>query len=138
MDRRAVLRRLALSLITATGAVLIVVGFNSIEEREDRPTVLNAVVRSVEPANGDLDLRQGVVAFTLDPLYQGRLVLDGIPIPDDQLHFAAGVNSWTYRPGPGTETGALRPGRHVARVYYWQRGKQEDPRQFVEWSFFSH
>jgi hypothetical protein len=138
MDRRSFLRRLALSLVAATGVVLIAVGFNSVEERADRPTVVNSVVRAVVPAAGDLDVRQAVVGFTLDPRYQGRLVLDGTPIPDDQVTFAPGVNSWTYRPGPGTETGPLRPGRHVARVYYWERGRQEDPGQFVEWSFNSH
>jgi hypothetical protein len=138
MDRRTLFRRLVLSLVAATGVVLVAVGFNSVEEREDRPTVLNAAVRSVVPADGSLDLRQGVIGFTLDVRYQGRLVVDGVPIPDDQVQFAPGVNSWTYRPGPGTETGALRPGRHVARVYYWERGRSEDPRQFVEWSFSSH
>lgn len=138
MDRRTLLRRLVLSLVAASGVVLIVAGINSVEERENRPTLLNSAVRSVVPADGDLDLRQGVVGFTLDPRYEGRLVLDGVPIPDDQLHFAAGVNSWTYRPGPGTETGPLRPGRHTARVYYWERGRAEDPAQFVEWRFSSH
>ena len=132
------LRRVVLSIVLAGAVVLIGLGFSTTEEPNPKVKITDAAVREVFPGNGDLDLRQSEIGFQLDPLYTGRLVIDGTPIPDDQVVYQAGVNTWTYHPGPGTETGALRPGRHTAQALFWRRDQDESKSRSLTWTFNSH
>lgn len=130
-------RRVVLSLLVAGAFVLIVVGFSLTKETDPKVTITDTAVLAVYPAGGNLDLRQAVIGFKLHPAYKGRLVVDGAPIPDDQLREVVGVNDFLYQPGPGTETGALEPGRHQATVILWRRGQEERTRSY-SWTFTSH
>lgn len=132
------LRRFVLSLVVASAVVLIFLGFSLTKEPETQVSITDAAVRQVFPSNGSLDLRQAQIGFVLAPAYEGRLEVDGRAIPDDQVQFQIGVNRWSYTPGPGTETGALHPGRHTARAIFWKKGEDGSKGRQYTWSFNAH
>jgi hypothetical protein len=131
-------RRVVMTALLALAVGLAVFGFQQTKETNPEVKITDVAVKAVYPASGDLDLRQSAIGFQLDPAYTGRLVVDGIPIPDDQVHFAIGLNKFTYEPGPGTETGALRPGRHTAEAIFWRIGQTERQGRSYRWSFNVH
>ena len=139
MLRVVTLRRVVLSLLAAGALALIGVGLSTAQGGDPEVDVAGAVVRQVFPSDGSLDLRQAVIGFQLDQFYEGRLIVDDTPIPDDQVAVQAVLNIYRYRPGPGTETGALEPGRHTATVVFWERSEDEGPdaRRFT-WEFTAH
>lgn len=132
------LRRIVLSLGIVGALALIGIGFSLTEEPDRSEKIFDSAVRQVFPAGGELDLRQSDIGFQLAPDYEGRLQVDGINIPDDQVRFQVGLNIWLFRPGPDTETGALRPGRHTATAIFWPKGKTESDSRSYSWSFNVH
>lgn len=131
-------RRILLSLLTVGALALIGIGFSMTEEPDRGEQIYDAAVRQVFPSGGELDLRQSSIGFQLAPEYTGRLQVDGLDIPDDQMQYQVGLNIWLFRPGPDTETGALRPGRHTARAIFWQRDATEAESRSYSWSFNVH
>lgn len=131
-------RRLVITLLIAGAFALIAVGFNAVEETDQPVTITDSAVKQVFPAGGNLDLRQADIGFQLTPEYEGRLIVDGKDIPDDQVRFQIGLNLYLFRPGPGTETGALAPGRHNATAVFWKRGEDETKGRRYVWSFGVH
>ena len=138
MSELITLRRVVLSLIVVGALALIAIGFSLTKEPDPTVQITDSAVRQVFPPGGELDLRQSDIGFQLDPQYDGRLKVDGLDIPDDQVRFQIGVNLWLFRPGPGTETGALRPGRHTATAVFWKKGKTEASGRTYSWSFNVH
>ena len=138
MTRIFTVRRAVLSLLAVGALALIGIGFSMTEEPDRSEKIYDSAVRQVFPSGGELDLRQSDIGFQLSPDYTGRLVVDGLNIPDDQVRFQIGLNIWLYRPGPETETGALRPGRHTATAIFWPKGSTEADSRSYSWSFNVH
>lgn len=136
--RAVVVRRVILSLLVVGAIALIGVGLSLSKGGDEQVDVAGSVVKQVFPSNGSLDLRQAVIGFQLDQFYEGRLLVDGKPIPDDQVNVQAVLNIYRYQPGPGTETGALDPGDHTATVVFWEKTKGEKASQQFTWSFTAH
>ena len=135
------LRRVVLSLLVVGAIALIGIGFSMAERSDPQVTITDSAVRQVFPDGGDLDLRQARIGFQLAPEFEGRLEVDGRPIPQDDpgYTFQVGLNLYEYRPNPGTETGALVPGLHRARAVFWQRGTtEEDGARSYSWTFNVH
>jgi hypothetical protein len=131
-------RRVVLSLLAVGALALIGIGFSMTEEPDPSAKIYDSAVRQVFPSGGELDLRQSDIGFQLAPEYTGRLQIDGVDIPDDQVRFQIGLNIWMYRPGPETETGALRPGRHTATAIFWLKGTSEADGRSYSWTFNVH
>lgn len=125
------------SVIIAVLLVIAVAGIvwalnNSRRPPEDTPT---AVV-SVMPPGGDLDLRQVQVGVTLAAGYTGDLSVDGVQVPEDELHRQT-QNEITLQPKPGGQFN-LGPGRHCASVTYWLSANPTDKRSAPPWCFNLH
>lgn len=130
-------RRLLLSFLLALAAMGVVFAFT---EGEDEPPVRTvAGVESVFPAQGQLVLRQDRIIADLRTGFQGVLQIDGVEIPEDQLQRTPELGIVQYTPGPGTETGPLAPGRHTARVVFWDAtaGREAGTRSYT-WTFQVH
>ena len=141
MARLFNVRRIVLSLLVVGAFALIGVGFSMAERTDPEVTITDAAVRQVFPSGGDLDVRQARIGFQLEPEFEGRLEVDGTPIPEDDpgYRFQTGLNLYEYRPSPGTETGALVPGLHRARAIFWERGgTEEDGARSYTWTFNVH
>lgn len=93
-------------------------------------------IKVLYPCPGDSDLRQGIIGVSLADGYTADLFVDGTQIPMDQLQITG--QSVTYQPGPGTETGALAPGGHSAKVVVYRL--LQDPTTGIpfSWSFSTH
>lgn len=131
-------RRIVLSLLAVGALALIAIGFSMTEEPDRSEKIYDSAVRQVFPSGGELDLRQSEIGFQLAPEYTGRLQVDGVNIPDDQVRFQVGLNIWTFLPGPDTETGALRPGRHTATAIFWPKDGTEADGRSYSWTFNVH
>ena len=114
MTRIFTVRRLVTSVVLAFAIALVVIGFNSSRDSSTKPLYRDAAVEKTWPGPGDLDLRQSRIGIDLATGFTAELQLDTIPIPDDQVEKVIGLDQYFYTPGPGTETGALSPGRHCA------------------------
>jgi hypothetical protein len=135
-----VARRLIMGAIVIGALVLLGVGFTSVSDPEENQVpITQSAVERVEPAGGELDLRQGRIGADLAVGYTGVLILDGVEIPEDQLERIDALNQVFYTPGPGKETGALEPGLHRAAVEFWRIGaNREDGTRVYEWQFNVH
>lgn len=110
--------RLVVSIALAAAFAGLWYAFTSSED--DPPaTFTDSRVLLVRPAQDSNALRQERIFARVTDDYTGVLDVDGIEIPEDQLDRREGLSSIGYTPGPGTETGALEPGRRCATVIFW-------------------
>jgi hypothetical protein len=117
--------RVGVSVLLAAAAAALYIGFvSSVDHKTESASVKPALVNAVQPEpDSSAVLRQTRIFARLQPGYTGALIVDGIEIPDDQVDHLEGVNTLGYTPGPGTETGALKPGPRCATVVYWPVGR---------------
>jgi hypothetical protein len=133
------LRRVVTSLVVVAAIVTMGIGFSMVRTPEDEPVQqADSAVLALYPPRGELDLRQATIGFQLDPAYDGRLELDGVVIPDDEIRRVVGLNQFLFQPGPGTTTGALSPGRHEATAVFWPATEGESGARRLSWTFSVH
>jgi hypothetical protein len=125
--------RMACTAALAVAFLLAVYGFQSSKDQRKTSCGGGAIVTLI-PCPGDSDLRQGLIGIDLVSGYSGVLMVDGVEIPQDQLR-TGGSNQVYFQPGPGTETGALAPGRHGATVLYWSLTSDRQHAQSFSWAF---
>lgn len=130
------LRSALVVLVLGVALFALIVGLQSKGE-EPEPIRVAGLVR-VFPDPGVVALRQDAFGAELEFGYSGRLTIDRIAIPDDQIDRIAGINRISFMPGPGKEISALDEGRHCASVIFWPTAAGEDgagpPR---EWCFIA-
>ncbi len=124
------------SVIAALGLFLVVSGLSM--AREHKAITPDKAIEVLIPGPGELALRQGEVGIDLAPGWDGILQVDGAEIPEDQLRRTKELGRIMYRPGDGTETGALTAGRHVLTVVYWPETESRDTgAKTYSWSFIA-
>ena len=128
-------RRLVTIAMLLLAGVLVVVGFQSVQDQRTQICGGGTLVK-LFPCPGDSDLRQGRIGVSLAPGYQAELYVDGTAIPKDQMTVEG--SDYYFTPGPGTETGALAPGRHTARAIYFRELEDPSKGQEYSWSFSTH
>ena len=111
--------RVGVSVLLSLAVAMLYVGFTSSVDRSPQDTQRDQRVVTVQPDAGGTSLRQSRIFVQLADNYTGILVVDGVEIPEDQLDHREGLNTVAFTPGPGTETGALKPGQRCAIVVYW-------------------
>jgi hypothetical protein len=65
-------------------------------------------------------LQQEPVGIDLEAGWDATLLIQGIPIPDDQIQRIPGLNVVQFQPGPGKAIEQLPPGQNCATAVYWQ------------------
>lgn len=111
--------RVGVSLVLALAVSMMYVAFVTSVDRTGEDSARDQRVVTVEPAADSAALRQSRIFVQLASDYTGVLIVDGAEIPEDQLDRSEGLNTASYMPGPGTETGELKPGQRCAQVVYW-------------------
>jgi hypothetical protein len=114
----------------------IVWSFSLFKEDTSTPTVRDSAIRSFQPTTGSHVLRQSLIAYELDPAYNGVLSVDGIEIPSDELEPTALTNQIGYTPAKDKTTGILKPGKHTATAEFWPKDKTRSDSRSFSWSFF--
>ena len=131
------LRRVVIGLLLrgALGA-FYAAGRNGTTDTE--PTLTESAVEAVIPANGSPSvLRQAEIGIDLTIGWTGELIINGTPIPDDQVRRNDPLNQLFFTPGEGKDIERLDAGRVlvIARIWNFAEGEtREDARQ-VSWSF---
>jgi len=128
------IRRVVITALLAVAVVGVVFAFSH-GRRE--PPQGSGVIAQVMPPGGDLDLRQVTVGVKLAAGYTGDLVVDGMQVPEDELHREPALYQITLQPRPGGQFN-LGPGRHCASVTYWPIASPSDKRPSAPWCFNLH
>jgi hypothetical protein len=151
---RSRLRPLVTILLLALAVTGLVVGFASAKTGDTAaPIVYNSYVRQLIPSPSAIERRQTQVGVRLVEGFQGRLIIDGKEIPDDQVYASldpntgAGGNTGVlsdntlrndvlFTPGPNKEFEIFSPGEHCAVAIFWRSvdGPDVNP-QRQEWCF---
>ena len=146
-------RRLGMAAALAAALFFVVVTLQKSPHSSNGPVAADdpAVVRRT-PEPGSHVLRQSSVGVQLLPGYDGRLTIDGVAIPEDQL---VGVvlpgdanydpelgirpntrNRVFYTPGPDKAVDAYRTGEVRVTAHFWRIADGESAARSISWAFF--
>ncbi|MET0921025.1 MAG: hypothetical protein ABWY77_07480 [Acidimicrobiia bacterium] len=129
---RVAIVAIALLAVLNLGVVLLRSSDSSVPGTASLPSS----IQSVSPEPGELTSRIDDVTVDLNDAYTGRLVINGVDIPDDQTSGVHDLGIITFRPGPKQDITAFRAGENDVVVKYWPQGKDEPAKPFVySWRF---
>lgn len=132
-------RALVTLALVAAGAALLL-GVRATQTGDDEQPEVRAgggdVVERLIPERGDQVLRQTEIGIDLAPGHEATLIVNGQPIPDDELRRVPEQNQVFYRPGEGTTFPELPAGTScvIAVVWHSADGPGVDD-QTVRWCF---
>jgi len=127
----------ALALVAA--GVALFLGVRSADTGSDEPPIVASrpdVVEHLYPENGDQVLRQTELGIDLAAGYEGTLVVNGQPIPDDEQRRVPEQNQVFFQPGEGTVFPELPAGQNCVTALVWKssEGRGEADQTF-SWCF---
>lgn len=146
-------RRLAMTGALVLGIAFVVYALGrSPESTTPIGAVSDPAVLSQSPSPGSHVLHQTAVGAKLANGYDGRIIIDGVEVPEDQMDGAAPVDSPAYDPRYGVRPNNknsvfFTPGSnkvitkypagevHVT-VRFWSIAKGEASARTVSWAFF--
>lgn len=79
----------------------------------------SSVIEALVPAEGTEALRQTRVGIDLVPGWEGRLAVNGVDIPEEQLLLVPELNQVFFIPGPTTLVEELQAGRNCVTARFW-------------------
>ena len=120
------------------GAVLVG-GGRATPTEGDPPAVVNGradVVEHLYPRNGAEVLRQVEIGIDLAPGHEGRLIVNGESIPEDELRLVPEQNQVFFLPGPGKVLETLPSGTTCVTAVIWRSavGRGADDLS-IQWCF---
>lgn len=131
--------RVVVALALAAAAVALFLGVRATDTSGDDSVAIQSrpeVVEHVYPSNGDQVLRQTEIGIDLAPGWEGALIVNGQPIPDDELRLVPEQNQVFFLPGEGTAIEELPAGRTCVTALVWKsqtgRGVRD---QTFSWCF---
>ncbi len=129
---------LALLVVGALGALYA--GVRATDTGREGPVSVSGrpdVVEHLIPGEGDAVIRQAELGIDLGPGYEGALVVNGVPIPEDELRLVPQQNQVFFTPGDGKAVQQLEAGPNCAEAVVWKssqgRGTADD--QSFTWCF---
>jgi hypothetical protein len=97
---------------------------------------LPSAIESLIPPRGALIRTQDDVGVNLDNAYQGRLEINGVVIPDDEVIWIPAEGKLTFRPGEGRAVERLPEGQTNVTVFYEpQDPSRAEPERSFTWQF---
>jgi hypothetical protein len=118
------------AIVAITALVVINLGVFALNEADTSapgPKSLPPDIQAVSPTPNEITGLVDTVSVDLADRYTGVLVIDGIEIPEDQLDRVRSIQTVSFRPGPGKEISAFRPGENTVTVKYWDGRLQDRP-----------
>jgi hypothetical protein len=134
--------RYRLFLVLAIGGALgaLVLGYRATQPDDVAPITVSArpdVVEQLLPRSGAEVIRQAELGIDLAPGYEGRLVLNGVEIPVDELRLVPEQNQVFFTPGEGLAVERLDPGPNCVTAIVWESAVGRDPAtdEAFQWCF---
>jgi hypothetical protein len=87
---------------------------------DDQASLQDAAIEVRTPAPESKILQQGQVGVDLAPGYEGRLAVNGVPLPDDEVQAVAQLGQINFQPGPGKAFEQWPAGRNRVVVTFWR------------------
>jgi len=122
---------LALLLVAALGAIYA--GVRATDTGHGDPVAVpggSDIVERLIPQEGDEVIRQAELGIDLAPGYEGALVINGVPIPGEELRLVPEQNQVYFTPGDGKAVERLQAGPNCATAQVWKssqgRGTADD------------
>ena len=143
-------RRSVVGLVLVVALGLLVWGAQSSGVGSRTP--LNEAIVNLTPLDGAQVPRQVTVGADLQPGYDGRLTVNGIAVPEEQMIGARdpslvdpqdlaenGVrpnnkNAVFFRPGPGKVIEAFETGPVTITLRYYKEGREQTTSETVSWT----
>lgn len=134
-DRRYRLT-IAVALLGAGLALFAAIRATNTSDEPPAGTSPPDVVEHLRPGRGDEVLRQTEIGVDLAPGYEATLIVNGEPIPDDELRRVPEQNQVFFLPGEGTTFAELPGGRNCVTAVVWRSsvGRGVDDQIFT-WCF---
>ena len=118
---------LALALIAVIGGSILLIPAGD-------PELLPAAVERYSPRDGDMAINPVGVMLDLKPNYTVTFVIDGTPIPQDQMNSIPETGRHEFMPGPGKTIVRWSPGSHTV-VATWIGGSNSIDAGTLVWTF---
>ena len=118
---------LAIALVAIIGGSILLIPAGD-------PEQLPAAVERYSPGEGDLAINPVKVMIDLKPNYTARFIIDGTPIPEDQVSTIVETGRYEFEPGPGKIIERWSPGEHTV-VATWIGGVRSTDAGTLVWTF---
>src|SRR5262245_32881376 len=137
---RVLIRRSVITLILVGCGIGMAVAVAHTRRGDDTVTILGGeprpnVVRLVSPADGSSVLSQAQIEVDLDTKYDANLVINGTPIPSDQVVRRPELNQVLFNPGPGKVIEKYPAGTNCVVANITRVDGTDDPQAPVRWCF---
>ncbi len=130
--------RLTIAAALVAAGLALLAAVRSTDTGDDPPagTSPPRFVEHLRPGSGDEVLRQTEIGIDLAPGYEATLIINGEPIPDDELRRVPEQNQVFFLPGASTTFPELPGGRNCVTAVVWRSsaGPGVDDRP-VTWCF---
>jgi hypothetical protein len=80
----------------------------------------DAAIEQLLPVPESKILQQEQVGIDLEPGYEGRLAVNGVPLPDDEVQAVPQLNQVFFQPGPGKAFEQWPAGRNCVVATIWR------------------
>jgi hypothetical protein len=124
---RVTLALLALALIAVVGGSILLIPAGD-------PEQLPPAVERYSPRDGDIAINPVGVMIDLKPNYSAEFVIDGIPIPSDEMDSILETGRHEFVPGAGKTIERWLPGSHTV-VATWLGGSNNTDAGTLVWTF---
>ena len=115
-----------ITLISLTAALVLMLVVAVAIAPSGGPDSLPEPLESVSPGPGALVIAQTEIVVEIAIGYEVALVVDGIPIPADEIYAVTATGTFRWRPRPGGVIEELTPGEHTIEVS-WDRTANDRP-----------
>jgi hypothetical protein len=85
----------------------------------DSPNQAGGAVDQLIPAANSQIVQQAAIGIDLAPGHDAELTVNGVPLPVDQVVAEKGLNTFTFRPGPGKAFEEWPAGESCVTAAYW-------------------
>lgn len=127
-------RRLVIVSMLALAAALLAIAI-AVYQSNPSSTDLPVAIQAVEPEPGSNVLSQSDVTVDLAVGYTAELVINGIPIPEEQLFRVEALNQLSYEPRAGMVIPQLLPDSNCVTVTYWLIAQGPEDTNDYTWCF---
>jgi hypothetical protein len=112
----AVRRVIIVLLLLVAGSAVF--GLTRLSSEPSQP--LDSIIESRQPNDGEKILQQSQITIDLLSGWDGKLTIDGIPIPDDQLIKVREQGIIRFQPAKGKALEYFPAGQNCITFTYWQ------------------